>query len=270
MTMGQRIHQARTEAGLSQRQLAGEEMTRNMLSALEHDGANPSLATLRYLSDQLGKPISFFLGEDTPQIPEYPLVQQARRAYDAGNFRECLEALEEIQSVGDVLSREVSLLTVRALLGLAQQVMEEERLPYARTLLSRAEAAMENCPYADDSTVRRLRTLQAMCPEQESQLAGLVRKIPSDDAVLLLRARAALTENRFTDAQRYLDAVEKRNTPDWNYQMGEVLFRQKRYQDATAYYHKAEEALPEECRQRLEICYRELEDYKMAYYYAKK
>ena len=41
MTMGQRILAARLAAGLSQRELAGEEITRNMLSSLEHDTANP-------------------------------------------------------------------------------------------------------------------------------------------------------------------------------------------------------------------------------------
>lgn len=270
MTMGQRIYQARTEAGMSQRQLAGEEITRNMLSALEHDGANPSIATLKYLSDRLNKPISFFLGEDAPQIPEYPLVEQARKAYDSGDFRTCLECLDEIQTVGEILGREVSLLTVRSLLELAEQEIEKNRMPHARILLSRAESAMEQCAYADDLMVRRLRILQACCPEQESQLATLVQRIPNEDKVMMLRARAALTENRFTDAQRYLNGVENRNTLEWNYQMGELLFRQKKYKEATEYYHRAEGDLPEECRQRLEICYRELEDYKMAYYYAKK
>ena len=59
MTLGQRIAQARQEAGLSQRQLAGDAITRNMLSCLEHDTAAPSLATLRYLSERLGKPVSW-------------------------------------------------------------------------------------------------------------------------------------------------------------------------------------------------------------------
>ena len=64
MTMGQRILAARLAAGLSQRELAGEEITRNMLSSLEHDTANPSVATLRYLAGRLGRPVSYFLGED--------------------------------------------------------------------------------------------------------------------------------------------------------------------------------------------------------------
>ena len=36
MELGQRIRQARQEAGLSQRQLCGEEITRNMLSLIEN------------------------------------------------------------------------------------------------------------------------------------------------------------------------------------------------------------------------------------------
>ena len=84
MTLGQRILAARLEKGLSQRQLAGEEITRNMLSALEHDGANPSVATLRYLSEKLGKPVSYFLGEDLPPVQGYETLLQARQACSAG------------------------------------------------------------------------------------------------------------------------------------------------------------------------------------------
>ena len=39
--LGQRIRQARQEAGLSQRQLCGETITRNMLSQIESGKARP-------------------------------------------------------------------------------------------------------------------------------------------------------------------------------------------------------------------------------------
>ena len=86
MTMGQRILRARQEAGLSQRQLAGEVMTRNMLSALEHDGANPSVATLRYLSEKLGKPVSYFLGEAVLPARQVETLCAAREAFASGDF----------------------------------------------------------------------------------------------------------------------------------------------------------------------------------------
>ena len=63
MELGSLLKQARLEAGLSQRQLCGEEITRNMLSRIENGSARPSMGTLRYLAARLGKPVSFFLGE---------------------------------------------------------------------------------------------------------------------------------------------------------------------------------------------------------------
>ena len=85
MTIGQRILAARLEAGLSQRELAGETITRNMLSSIEHDAANPSLATLRYLAGRLGKTVSWLLGEDGPS--------EAIAAFEQGDYRRCREKL---------------------------------------------------------------------------------------------------------------------------------------------------------------------------------
>ena len=64
MELGQLLKQARLDAGLSQRQLCGDTITRNMLSQIENGSARPSMETLRYLAGRLGKPISFFLNEE--------------------------------------------------------------------------------------------------------------------------------------------------------------------------------------------------------------
>ena len=69
MELGKRIRQARLEAGLSQRQLCGEQITRNMLSQIENGSARPSMDTLRYLAAQLGKPIGYFLEEQAVTSP---------------------------------------------------------------------------------------------------------------------------------------------------------------------------------------------------------
>ena len=54
MELGQRIKQARLEAGLSQRQLCGETVTRNMLSQIENGTAKPSMGTLCFFAERLG------------------------------------------------------------------------------------------------------------------------------------------------------------------------------------------------------------------------
>ena len=78
MELGQKLKQARLEAGLSQRQLCGDTITRNMLSQIENGTANPSDATLQALCARLGKPVSYFR-EEVPS-PNLSLLHQAQAA----------------------------------------------------------------------------------------------------------------------------------------------------------------------------------------------
>ena len=55
MELSQKLKQARLDAGLSQKALCGDRITRNMLSQIENGSARPSMDTLRYLAGQLGK-----------------------------------------------------------------------------------------------------------------------------------------------------------------------------------------------------------------------
>jgi len=143
MTMGQRILRARLEAGLSQRELAGEEITRNMLSSLEHDAANPSIPTLRYLSQRLGRPMSWFLGEDG---------SQAALAFARGDYRRCRELLT---------AAERPWLEPVALVREAEQAIREGKLPYARTLLEGLDGS--GCPLFGPELDRKAAILRAEC-----------------------------------------------------------------------------------------------------------
>lgn len=64
LTLGQKIKQARLELRLTQQEVAGDFITRNMLSKIEHDVTNPSLKTIQYLAKRLNKPISYFLNNE--------------------------------------------------------------------------------------------------------------------------------------------------------------------------------------------------------------
>ena len=90
--------------------------------------------------------------------------------------------------------------------------------------------------------------------------------MPADGA-LALSAQAALASGRWADALRYLSAQDDRGAV-WEHAMGECRFHAGDYAGAKDHYHRCEDAF--DVRSRLEVCYRELEDYKMAYFYAKK
>ena len=95
MELGQRIKDARTRLGLSQRQLCGDVITRNMLSQIENGAARPSMDTLSYLAKQLGKPVSYFLEEDAVISPNQERMRKARQAFAAGNFEKAAALLDQ-------------------------------------------------------------------------------------------------------------------------------------------------------------------------------
>ena len=45
MTLGQKLKKARLDRGLTQAQVVGDRITRNMLSQIENDQASPSMRT---------------------------------------------------------------------------------------------------------------------------------------------------------------------------------------------------------------------------------
>lgn len=267
MSMGQRIRQARMEAGLSQRQLAGDMMTRNMLSALEHDGANPSVTTLKYLSDKLCKPISYFLGEDIPSIPELAQMEEVRSRFTQGQWAACLRLLEGLEQ--PAFEAERSLLEAVCLLEMAEEAEKTGKRPYSRELLQQSEAAIGRCPYMKEALDRK-RTIAAARAAEEKELPALAARIPPQEDVLLLRARGAVADGAYDRARRLLEAVEDRRDPQWHFLRGEIHLAQQEYANAAQCYLKAEQTLGEKTWEKLEICYREMGDYKMAYYYAKK
>lgn len=247
MTMGQRILRARQEMGLSQRQLAGEEMTRNMLSALEHDTANPSVATLRYLSEKLCKPISYFLGENVLSGEAVARMEQARAAWAQRQYGLCLRLLEEPL---EEYAQERQLLRCLSLLELARKAREEERLPYARQLLEQCETESMGCLYGQ------------VLGQQLQVLLG--RPVDVDDS-LLGNARCALADGRPEQALLQLQAMQG-GSEERERLTGEALLRMGQYEQAAAHFLRCR--ADRQTFSRLEICYRELGDYKQAYYYA--
>lgn len=118
MHLGEKIRQARLEAGLSQRQLCGDVITRNMLSQIENGSANPSMSTLRYLAERLEKNISYFLQEDAILSPNPELLQKARKAYGERQYALVLDMAKDYQAPDPLFDPEWQYLC--ALCALAQ------------------------------------------------------------------------------------------------------------------------------------------------------
>ena len=261
MELGQRLKQARLEVGLSQRQLCGDTITRNMLSQIENGSARPSMDTLQYLATRLGKPIFYFLEEQAVTSPNQAIMEQARSAPPA----EALVILKEYQAPDAVFDRERWLLEALACLTLAEEALMDTRTGYAATLLQQAAAAGRQTPYYTPDLERRRLLL---CHKAKANSAKeLISLLPDNTEELLLRAEAALMTGAFHRCGQLLDAAEQRNTA-WHFLRGEAYLWEKDYEKAAGEYLLSQEN--NRTFARLEQCYRELEDYKKAYEYACK
>ena len=262
MALGQRIRQARQEAGLSQRQLCGGEITRNMLSLIENGTARPSMDTLCYLARQLGKPVSWFLEESA--TPNETCVAEARIYYTKKEYVHALKILDNFQTPDVLLTQEYRLLYALAAMGAAEEALGEGKPVYAAQLLQKAWDSGMETPYFEEALQRQW--LLCMYRTGQGDCAELASRLPDSGEELLLRAEAADTPEKRASI---LEASENR-TPRWYLLRGQTALCLQDHETAARCLHAAEEAYPREAMEGLERCYREQEDYKQAYLYACK
>lgn len=262
MELGQRLKEARLAAGLSQRQLCGDVITRNMLSQIENGAARPSMDTLRYLAGRLEKPVSWFLDEQAVSSPNQAVMEEARLGHLMKEPSRVLRALEGYRKPDTLYDWEQELLELHACLELAEEALDRDYRPRAAELLDRAASIVPT--YCSRELERRRLLLQArLDPSAAARLPGL-------DEELLLRARYALETGNAVRCAALLEAAEDRESPRWNLLRAEAYLAAGDYRAAADCYHKAEAIYPKQTASRLERCYRELEDYKRAYEYACK
>ena len=91
MTIGERIRELRVSKLMTQAELAGDQITRNMLSYIENGSANPSLSTILYIAARLNVPAGFLLADEGDEIVYRKMsnLSNIKRAYTAGDLRGC-------------------------------------------------------------------------------------------------------------------------------------------------------------------------------------
>ena len=252
MELGQKIRAARLEAGLFQRQLCGDTITRNMLSQIENGSARPSMDTLQILAARLHKTVSYFLDEGASCNEE--LMKRLRQAPP----EQVAELLKEYVSPDPIFDRERYFLESNALLSLSRQALQEGKTVYAQALWEKAMAAGEKTPY-----FQKANALLLAYEIDPTQAESLCKQLPEDDLLLQMRAESAIQEGKWTLALTYLKLIG--NLTDRGYFLkGEAYFGLGEYEKAADAYLRSQMPVYD----RLEKCYKEQKDFEKAYYYA--
>ena len=259
MELGEKLRLARLEAGLSQRELCDGEITRNMLSRIEHGAARPSMKTLSFLAARLGKPVSYFLEETTVSSPNQEVMTSARRLFDGKDYGGVMQALAQYRAPDEIYDRERQLLEILSRLHLADEAIADGREAYALELLEAvATLGRDAAYYSRDLEQRRLLLL--------GRISGQTVELPGLDEALSVQAASALAGGETERAACLLDAAQDHTTPRWNLLRGKCHMTKGEFPEAAECFLIAQKEYA--VLRELEICYREMGDYKNAYLYA--
>lgn len=106
MKLGQKIKAARIRRKMTQAALAGNVITRNMLSAIENGKANPSLETVQYLANKLEIPLSFFLSDNNDLFfyEKNEMINAIKSSLESKNFNACISLCMKLDGIDDEIA----------------------------------------------------------------------------------------------------------------------------------------------------------------------
>ena len=181
MTLGQKLKKARLDRGLTQAQVVGDRITRNMLSQLENDLASPSVGTLEYLASVLGVQAAWLLADEKEEEAA-GRTERLRACYRSGDWAGCLELAQELQP-----DDEQALLLALAAAQCALHALEAERFAAAQQLARQALSWNEASLYGHAQVRLEMLRVLARCAEQTDEgrgAAAILLKPQSDLPVL--------------------------------------------------------------------------------------
>ena len=280
MNIGEKIRELRVAKLMTQAELAGTHITRNMLSCIENGSANPSLSTILYIAGRLNVPAGFLLAEEGDEIVYRKMNSLAniKRAYTARDWRGCRSlCLSGCPEADD----EISLLLADCDAGIAAEEFWHGRLRsscrFFDEALTYAEKTIYQTGHIEAQASVFFRYMQRISPTLYSDVLDEERP---------LQVRYDHPFAHYTDALEALDRGELEagvtflsdSDPSLffaHHVRVRLLMENRAFADAKAELLKllnAEEPLNEISLYtvlcELEICCRETDDYKGAYTYA--
>lgn len=266
------MKELRKAKGLTQSDLVGEEITRNMLSRIESDKALPSLPTLLFLAERLGVSPGYLLEENRALFDDKKarVLPKMKAAYIRGNYKEVLRLYERDLGDGD---DEVFYLLADASRGYAEELLHKGKMISAEKTASNGLSYAEKTAYGSVHLKASLSLILAILSNIQSPKYEVARlpypamraeALPDDLYRYILEssephdyqnelykshasAKKMMTEGRYADALHALEALENRRA-EKDFSVF-VLFRI--YGD-------------------IEACHKELRNYEAAYRYSSK
>ncbi len=143
--IGKKIKDLRSAKMMTQQELAGDQITRNMLSRIENGCALPSLPTLLYIAERLGVPAGFLLvdGAEEFQYKKAARMPDILSAFQAGDWDICKDLCMDLGATDD----EIDLLIYLCLFNSAREAFNYGDLRSSAEMFEEAKQRSCNTCY---------------------------------------------------------------------------------------------------------------------------
>ncbi|MCQ2432569.1 MAG: helix-turn-helix domain-containing protein [Clostridia bacterium] len=165
-TLGEKVRALRKEKHLTQSALCGDFITRNMLSRIETGDINPSLETLRFLSDKLQVPAGYLLSdkEDLSFYQRPVLMEELRRLRAAEDWRGAEDFAGKQQLDGD----EVNLILCECAVRRGVEAYHAGKMAEASACFDRALLCAEHTCYHTEMLLAEVLLCSGLIAELDS------------------------------------------------------------------------------------------------------
>ena len=130
MNIGEKIKKLRLEKMMTQSELSGDRVTRNMLSLIEKGKAIPSLQTLTYIASRLNVSVAFLLANEREEkmLLKYSKISDIRLAFKSGNYRLCVDMCKRLGRNSESRDEEIKLIMAESSLEIAKEEIYNDRV----------------------------------------------------------------------------------------------------------------------------------------------
>ena len=141
MNIGENIKKIRTAKLMTQSELVGGKITRNMLSRIENGAANPSIDTVYYIAERLKVSPGYLLADENDEMifRKYSDVADIKRAFMNEDFKICRDMCLTSESSND---DEIQMLLCECNLAIG---IEEFNNGHLRESCEYLDQAIEGC-----------------------------------------------------------------------------------------------------------------------------
>lgn len=268
--IGKKIKALRKAKGLTQSALAGNKITRNMLSSIENGAASPSLDSLEHIAEGLCVSVSYLLSEDDDLLffQKKEKIEKIYRAYEAKNFNACVSIINALSGTDS----ELNYILAYSYLELGKQNVANGTLITAQKNL---EAAFECCKNTKIDT----RHLQAQIPMYVAITKNVQSPLLEFD---YSKYKSSLKESMDFEFFCYLTMDHSHTFEEPVYRLhmeAKRLIKERNYTEATNKLLSAAELSKNESYNAfvifsiytdLEYSYKQLYNYENAYLYSTK